>query len=234
MKNIYKSKKVKILNIQELSHDTRLFTLDINLKFEPGQFVIASLPGFGESALSLPAKNQLAVRKVGTVTSALHRLSTGDNIYLRGPYGKGTWPQAQKMLIIAGGCGLISMRPLFKNPNNIIFYGIKSKKDLLFKHEHENWPNLHISVEPELVTDLFDKTKLPKSFKACLCGPPAMYKFVIQKLKKLGIPNKDIFVSLERRMSCGTGVCQHCAIGDYYVCKHGPVFSLEKLKNQKF
>jgi len=68
MKNPYQAKPVKILNIKDLNYNTKFFTLDINFDFQPGQFVMAGLPGFGESALSLPAKNQLAIRKVGTVT----------------------------------------------------------------------------------------------------------------------------------------------------------------------
>jgi len=239
MKNPYQSKPVKILDIQDLNHNTKLFTLDINFDFMPGQFVMAGLPGFGEAAFSLPAGNQLAIRKVGTVTKALHQLKINDKIYLRGPYGQG-WPieiknlklKIKNYLIVAGGCGIISLRSILSQENNIIFYGVKSKKDLLFKDEHKNWPNLHISIEPKMVTDLFDKVKLPENLTAFLCGPPIMYKFVIQKLRELKI--KNIYLSLERRMSCGIGVCQHCAIGDYYVCKDGPIFSLEQLKNQRF
>lgn len=223
MKNPYKSKPVKILDIKNLNYNTKLFILNINLNFKPGQFVMAGLPGFGEAAFSLPAKNQLAIRKTGTVTNALHDLRVGDIIYLRGPYGNGHWPNAKNTLIIAGGCGIISLRPILPKEKNIIFYGVKSKQNLLFKEEHKNWPNLHISVEPKLITNLFDEIKLPENLTAFLCGPPIMYKFVIQKLKALKI--KNIYLSLERRMSCGIGVCQHCAIGDYYVCKHGPVFN---------
>ena len=64
-----------------------------------------------------------------------------------------------------------------------------------------------------------------------MCGPPIMYKFVIQKLKEHGFKDEDIYLSLERRMYCGTGVCQHCAVGPYYVCKDGPVFRFDKIKN---
>lgn len=241
MKNQYKSKPIKILHISDLSHDTKLFQLDIKLKFKPGQFAIAGIPGFGEAAFSIPANNELAIRKVGALTTALHNLKSGDNLWIRGPYGYGSWPCNDKLkmindkiLIIAGGCGIISMRPLLTQDNVIIFYGVKSEKDLLFKDEHSTWTNLHISVEPVMLTDLFDRIKLPQDFSAFLCGPPIMYKFVIQKLKKLNIPDNKIFTSLERRMSCGTGVCQHCAIGTKYVCKQGPVFNLADLKGQVF
>ncbi|MAG44396.1 hypothetical protein CL633_00725 [bacterium] len=235
MKNQYKSKPIKILHISDLSHNTKLFQLDIKLRFKPGQFVIAGLPGFGEAAFSIPAHNELAIRKAGTLTTALHNLKSGDFLWIRSTYGKGHWPNIKTpILIIAGGCGIISMRPLLTRDNIIIFYGVKSEKDLLFKNEHSTWSNLHISVEPVMITDLFDRIKLPKNLTAFLCGPPIMYKFVIAKLKKLKIPNNKIFTSLERRMSCGTGVCQHCAIGTKYVCKQGPVFSLAELTGQVF
>lgn len=244
MKSPYKSKPVKILDIKNLNYNTKLFTLDINLKFKPGQFVMAGLPGFGEAAFSLPANNQLAIRKVGTVTSALHQLKKGDKIFIRGPYGNG-WPKAEgDLLLIAGGLGLVALRPLCSRPRTILFYGACRKDDLIFKNEYDKWckiidfylvleePAKAIKCDIGLVTDLFDKVKLPKNITAFLCGPPIMYKFVIKKLKALKI--KKIYLSLERRMSCGTGICQHCAISDYYVCKHGPVFNFNKLRNQKF
>ena len=58
-----------------------------------------------------------------------------------------------------------------------------------------------------------------------------VYKFVIQSLKDLKFPDKNILVSLERRMKCGVGKCGHCQINGVYVCKEGPVFNYEKVKN---
>ncbi|MEK7511966.1 MAG: hypothetical protein AAB575_03025, partial [Patescibacteria group bacterium] len=56
---------------------------------------------------------------------------------------------------------------------------------------------------------------------------------VVKELLTKGIKPVDIYLSLERRMHCGVGVCQHCALGTKYVCKDGPVFSYEFLKNFK-
>lgn len=64
-----------------------------------------------------------------------------------------------------------------------------------------------------------------------LCGPPVMYKFVLEKLNQYEFKEENIYLSLERRMHCGIGVCQHCAIGPYYVCKDGPVFRYSEIKN---
>jgi NAD(P)H-flavin reductase len=61
-------------------------------------------------------------------------------------------------------------------------------------------------------------------------GPPVMYRFVINELKKVGLADEDIIMSLERRMKCGVGKCGHCQINGVYVCQEGPVFSLEQLR----
>lgn len=281
MKSLYKSIPVEILNIQNLNYNTKLFTLAVKWIFQPGQFVMAGIPGIGEGAFSIPAKNQLAIRKVGALTDFLHKLEAGDKIYVRGPYGKQGWPlkdekklkteeeinnssyeqhsaedclhcnlscpsralwgenmsyteSKEKVLIVAGGCGIIALRPLLDEKEVIIFYGVRSEKDLLFKSEYQNWSNFNIAMEPEMITDLFAKVQLPKISKAFLCGPPMMYKFVIEKLKNIGLEPQNIYVSLERRMHCGTGVCQHCAIGKKYVCKDGPVFRLDELEGEPF
>ena len=30
---------------------------------------------------------------------------------------------------------------------------------------------------------------------------------------------------MERNMSCGIGLCGHCRLGVYYICKDGPVLA---------
>ena len=85
-----------------------------------------------------------------------------------------------------------------------------------------------------VVTGLFDRAVLsPEETYAVLCGPPIMYRFVLQKLLNLGFPKEHIFMSLERMMKCGVGKCGHCAFGDKYCCIDGPVFpytEIEKIK----
>jgi len=61
-------------------------------------------------------------------------------------------------------------------------------------------------------------------------GPPIMYKFVIAELLKKGIAEKQIILSLERRMKCGVGKCGHCQINNLYVCKDGPTFTYAQIK----
>jgi NAD(P)H-flavin reductase len=133
--------------------------------------------------------------------------------------------------------------------NIVLLYGARTYDDLLFKDEYKVWQkyiDLHITIDkPDkrwkgnvgLITSLLDKVNLqPKKLKsyklqAFLCGPPVMYKFVLEKLKALKIPDQNIYLSLERQMHCGIGACQHCAIGSKYVCKDGPVFNWAEIKD---
>lgn len=247
----------------------KLFTLQSKNEFDfsPGQFVEIGLVGFGEAPFALCSSNkekkyfQVCIRKIGKLTSALHRLKKDDRVFLRGPYGKG-FPEIKEknLLLIAGGLGIIPLRSVIQTriwnlkkseiPKTIVLYGAKKSKELLFKNEYKTWQkakiNLYLTLDkPEakwkghsgLITNLFDEPSIRKEllisdspFLAFLCGPPIMYRFVLKKLKELEIPEKNIYFSLERRIDCGIGVCQHCAIGTKYVCKDGPVFSWQEIK----
>lgn len=228
--------------------------------FQPGQFLEVSLPGWGEAPFSICGGGErgveIAVRKVGVLTGRLHQLKKGDTIGLRGPFGKGfpiDLAKKRNVLIVVGGCGLMAVRPFIKTvvkePGRWqkvqIFYGAKTEADLLFRGEYQLWKgatDFQMSLEQGaeqwrafrcaggVVTCLFDKVGLVPHPIVFLCGPPVMYKFVLQELEKRGVLAADIYLSLERRMHCGIGVCQHCAIGSKYVCKDGPVFSWEELK----
>ena len=63
-----------------------------------------------------------------------------------------------------------------------------------------------------------------------MCGPPVMMKFVCRTLLERGYAPGDIYLSLERNMSCGLGKCGHCRLGPYHVCYDGPVFTYEQLQ----
>lgn len=202
-------------------------------------------------------KFELCVRKAGMVTGALHKMKVGDRVGMRGPYGR-PFPvelgKKRNLLLVAGGLGLEPLRPaiweIVKNRELFqkvqIFYGACDENDLLFAKNYDEWKkkiDLHITLDKPkggktpvacgagVVTTLFDHVKLYKKPVAFLCGPPVMYKFVIKKLKELNFDDSDIFLSLERRMHCGVGVCNHCAVGSFFVCQDGPVFSWAELKD---
>jgi len=228
-------------------------------RFVPGQFVEVSLFGFGEAPIGISSdpgnrKNfQICVRGVGSITNALCRLEKGASIGIRGPYGNGFPMESlygKDILITTGGTGISPVRSLIyalirhrKNFNKVYFlYGAKTPNDLLYRDEFKTWGNfmnLCITVDEAdsdwkgelgLVSGLCRMVNInPKKSVAIMVGPTVMYKSMNAELAKLGISPKDTYVSLERRMKCGFGKCQHCTIGTKYVCKDGPIFRLDEI-----
>lgn len=231
-----------------------------NYKFLPGQFIMLSVLGYGEAPFSItssPTKKKyidLTVRKVGCLTKAVFDKKVGDEIYIRGPYGNG-FPlpmiKGKNLIVIAGGCGLAPMRSIIdyhidnKNffSNLQILYGARSPQDILYQNEMTTWqkkaevivtvdkPDKSWRGNSGLITNLINSKIIDaKNSAVIICGPPIMYENVIKKLLESGFLDTDIFVSLERNMQCGVGICQHCTCGDKYVCTDGPVFSYNQIK----
>ncbi len=127
-----------------------------------------------------------------------------------------------------------------------IIYGARSTNDLCYKEEFAELGkrddvNIHLSIDVEeegwddfvgFVPDNLKKLNpSPENTIAITCGPPIMIKYVIQNLVDLGFKDDQIFTTLEMRMKCGIGICGRCNIGNLYVCKDGPVFSYEQLRD---
>ena len=72
-----------------------------------------------------------------------------------------------------------------------------------------------------------------KNAAAVVCGPPIMMKYATIKLLDFGFAPGQIYLSMEKNMSCGVGKCGHCMIGKYYVCKDGPVFTYDQIKGYR-
>ncbi|HLD28018.1 MAG TPA: FAD/NAD(P)-binding protein [Patescibacteria group bacterium] len=235
--------------------------INLEFDFLLGQFVQVGLAGWGECPISICSSSsdsskyfELAIRDVGVLTHKLHQLKQGDLVDIRGPFGNGFDVDTFKdkpLILIGGGCGFVPLRPLIndylsgKLDNTVlqIFYGCQNEDTLLFKKEYAAWnrrAEFNVILEKPikkwggakgLVTDLFKTRTITSNSVAVLVGPPVMYKFVIQELKKRKVKDENIYVSLEKKMYCGVGICQHCAIGPYYVCKDGPVFRWSDIKN---
>ena len=209
-------------------------------------FCISSTP-------SRPGMLEFCIRKMGTVTSTLFGLKENQTIGVRGPYGN-VFPMdkmdGKDIMIVAGGMGAAPLRSLLLNVLDnrdkfgrlIYLHGAKAPGEMLFLDEFMQLRDrddldLLMSVDKDdtgkwplktgVVTTLF-KDLGPidaKNTYAAVCGPPIMYKFVMQEVVKLGIPKHQILMTLERRMKCGVGKCGHCAIEYLYTCIDGPVFS---------
>jgi sulfite reductase subunit B len=199
----------------------------------------------------------LCVRRAGDVTSALHGLEPGDTIGLRGPLGHGFPIQrfhGKDLLFAPGGLGLAPLRSLIqqvlddrRNFGKVtILYGARHPSELLFTEELQAWSELpdvevHLTVDrPDeqwkgnvgVITTLFSKISIyARNTVAVTVGPPVMYRFVLMELLGKGIPEANIWLSLERRMKCGVGKCGHCQMNHLYACLDGPAFCYAQIRH---
>lgn len=266
--NIYLPKIAKILDIVSETSDVKTFVLRMkdeashsSFQFQPGQFVEVGMFGVGEVPIGLSSSPfqkssfEISVRAVGSVTNALHKLSPGDEVGVRGPLGN-SFPFEEVMgkdiLYIGGGIGLPPLRSLIRSMFEkrqdfgkiTILYGARTPSDRTYKGELAQWAarddiEFHETVDVGdeswsgnvgVVTTLLRKVKVdPVRTVAYTCGPPIMIKFVIEDLINLGFPGEHIVTTLERYMKCGVGKCRHCCIGHKYVCLDGPVFTYKQI-----
>jgi NAD(P)H-flavin reductase len=197
------------------------------------------------------------IRAVGAVTRALGRLAAGDLLAVRGPYGK-PWPLDElgdrDVLVVAGGLGLAPLRPAIRQilaerarfGRVTIAYGARSPDDLLFAEELARWRGrfdvtVGVTVDRAdrswrgpvgVVTRLVAGLPVDRDDAVLLCGPEPMMRFVIADLAARGVPEASIWLSLERSMKCGVGLCGHCQLGGSFVCKDGPVYRLDRIAPQ--
>jgi len=258
-KIIFEAPGVKTFMLKFINEDDQN-----KFNFSAGQFGEYSVYGVGESTFciaSSPTRKgyiECTFRQTGKVTNALSNCEEGSIIGFRGPYGN-TFPvdkwKGKSLLFIAGGIALPPMRCVIWNALDLrenfkdvtIIYGARSVKDLVYKHELEDWKRrkdvkLITTVDPGgespdwkgeigFVPTIVEKTA-PSAVNtiAIVCGPPVMIKYTFPVLAKLGFADEDIYTTLENRMKCGVGKCGRCNVGKVYVCKDGPVFTLSQLK----
>ncbi len=268
--NLYQPHLMRIDEIVDETPDTRTFKLAFRdprvatgFDFRAGQFGEYSVFGEGECTFciaSAPTRKdyiECSFKAAGKVTGALRRMSVGDTIGFRGPYGNSFPVDAMKghsVVFVAGGIGLAPVRCVIWNVLDLrgqfrevtIVYGARSVKDLVYKRELEEWGaradvRLVQTVDPGgqtpdwkgevgFVPAIVEKAapKAEDAF-AVVCGPPVMIKFTLPVLQKLGFSEERIYTTLENRMKCGLGKCGRCNTGSSYVCKDGPVYTLAQL-----
>ena len=200
---------------------------------------------------------KFTVNRTGKVTSYLHQMNVGDVMGVRGPLGNSyPWDELEgkNVVIIGGGFAFTTLRSsivhMLANRDKFgeinVIYGARSPGLLLYQDELKAWEeagdiNMHITVDSTedpnwkynvgFVPTVTEEKAPPadKDTYAIVCGPPIMIRFTQPVLDKLGYAHDHIINSLEKRMKCGIGICGRCNIGDKYVCKDGPVFTLEQL-----
>ncbi len=254
----------RLVGKRQLGTDIQLFQIELTepegqahfADYRPGQFAFVSALGIGEAPFGLTStplqKNMLefGVAKVGHVTAALHSLSIGDSIGVRGPLGN-WFPmdaiKGQNIVVLGGGIGGAPLRPVINTilahredyGHLTIVWAARTPSLLVFTDEYDAWraapdTELHLTVDKGdetwkdnvgLITQVLEKVApSPTNAVTITCGPPIMIHFATLTLQKLGFNLGQMWTTLEARMHCGIGKCGRCNSGEKLICVDGPVF----------
>ena len=225
----------------------------------PGQFLMLDLPGFSDVPISVSRYREdgieLTIRAAGASTRAITSLRPGSGVGLRGPLGRG-WPtddgHGSDVIVVAGGIGLAPLRPLIdaflvarpQLRSLRLLYGARSPGDMLYTTELTRWQardDMRVAVIVDraeaswtgsvgVVTQLIDREDIdPTHTVAYICGPEKMMIASWLSLAGRGLMPEQAYLSMERHMECGIGLCGHCQMGGAFVCKDGPVFSRREI-----
>jgi len=258
----------KLVETRDLAADIKLLRIELNngggeafRNAQPGQFAFVSAFGLGEAPFGIANTPQrgavvdFAIARLGSVTTGLHELGTGDVVGVRGPFGN--WFPMDKfkgknLIVLGGGIGGAPLRPVIQHVLDhradygrlTILWAARRPDLLVFTDEYEEWrqsPNtsLHLTVdvpdeawkhETGLITSLLEKTApSAENTVTITCGPPVMIYHTTNLLTKLGFPQELNYVTLEARMHCGLGKCGRCNLGEKLICVDGPVFNMEEV-----
>jgi len=196
------------------------------------------------------------IRFVGRVTDSISRLKIGDTIGVRGPFGA-PWPWeaclGRDVILMTGGLGLAPLRPMIYAiiaqrsafGRVVLLHGARSSDLLLYGDEIDAWRaadleidltvdradetwNGNVGVVPLLLDRLPDVD--PERTEVLTCGPEIMMHYSALSALQRGIPATSIWLSMERNMQCAAGLCGHCQWGAWFVCKDGPVFRYDRIR----
>ncbi len=199
---------------------------------------------------AFPQRLVHTTRAVGAVTRKMGALKRGDALGVRGPFGT-RWPVEQAegadVVVVAGGIGLAPLRPALyeilahreRYGRVVLLYGARTPDDILYRRQLREWRgdfdlDVHVTVDRAtgewrgtvgVVTTLIPRVPFdPDHAVAMVCGPETMMRYTILELVRRGVPHSGIWLSMERNMKCGIGLCGHCQCGPKFVCRDGPVF----------
>ncbi len=232
------------------------------MRYAPGQFTMMYVFGVGEIPVSISGDASdvtrlvQTVRAVGKVSEAVTKLSAGDTLGIRGPYGT-AWPveegYGRDVVVVAGGLGLAPLRPALSQLRRdrkrfgklTLLYGTRRPEDILYRRQLETWRrtldmDIEVTVDHAntvwrgnvgVVTKLIPRLGIDAAnAMALVCGPEVMMRFAASALHDIGIPEDSIHLSMERNTKCAVGLCGHCQFAGSFVCKDGAVMRYDRIR----
>ncbi len=216
-------------------------------------FSLTALPGEGAA----PGSFELLIRRVGRLTNLLTRVRPGETVYVRGPYGRRVdWEQFEgaNLILLAGGLGLAPLRAFVARAlarrgefgRIDVLVGSRSPDELLFRDDLAAWSargdmQVHLTVDAAregwtgrigVTSSLLEGIKVDtEETVAFLCGPPVMYRDCLRRLLGMGLYENHLWLTLERRMKCGIGLCGNCQMSGWYLCQDGPLLSYREVRH---
>lgn len=243
--------ELQIENVEKVSDDLRILTLDYALETPvPGQFMMLQPEGGEAKPFSIADNNPLtfAVKRVGETTSKMCKLKEGDNLSAYGPFGKMLEPkdfEIRPVVLVSGGTGTAFNNMVAKALYGLdmiptSFIGARTKKELILLDRLSQYSNVVSSTDDgsagrkSTVVDLleFNLKHINKTKSATFvnCGPEPMIKKAFEIEKKY-VNNAKIFCAIERMTKCGVGLCGSCEINGFRACVDGPAFEFQNIED---
>ena len=244
---IREPKIVEITNIDIQTPTIKTFYFDWDFeklgKANPGEFVMVwNFENEKPMSISHINNDELAitVKNIGDFTSKLHDLKTGDEIGIRGSYGRGFRNDLnnKKIIAIGGGVGMAPINAISNdlcNNNDVsVISAAQTKEELLF-YDSPSYTNYPCTDDgsfgfegfaTDCLSDLLESSSYDFAF---VCGPEVMMKGIFNILDQHSIPAQ---FSLERYMKCALGLCGQCCVDKkgWRICVEGPVFDTNQIK----
>jgi dihydroorotate dehydrogenase electron transfer subunit len=260
MAGVIMNTRMRMVKIGDILEETRKvksfwFTDTLGARAEPGQFVMVWVPCMASGEIDFTVPDQvpmsisrvdgerfsITVQKCGKTTEELFKYRKGDWVGITGPLGRGFTMTGDRVLCVGGGIGAAPLLLLlhYSGGKTVHFIlGAQTGADLIFTEELKALcTSLHLTTDDgsagrkgfasDPVEESCRKFDIDQIYS---CGPEPMMYTVLQTALSLKIPAQ---FSLERYMYCGLGLCGHCSLDHYLVCKDGPVFTSEELKKVK-
>ena len=232
---------LRVIRIIDENDYTKTLVFDHTIDANPGQFVMAWLPGHEDKPFSLLKADPLSltIAAVGPFSRAVHQLQVGDSLWVRGPLGQGfTLPaEPTRILCIGGGYGVaplqfLTRQALAQGHTVTMVIGARSSGDLLLVDAFKTLGiSLWITTEDgsmglkgrvtDAISQIIGQRTQPTI--AYACGPTGMLEAVAAQCSPEGIA---VQLAWEAHMRCGIGLCGSCEVGDgWLTCLDGPMFT---------